>query len=424
MDVRLTSRTLELRRVVVTGMGTLNPLGNDVGTSWNGALKGESGIRPVERFEVDDMPVRFAGQVVGFDPSDVFEKKEVRRLDRFLHLAMGAAVQAVEDSGLDLSRVPSERVGVMVGSGIAGLQALYDNCTALADRGPSKVSPFFVPTAIANMASGLISMRYGVRGPNSCVVTACTTGTHNLGDAYRLIQRGDADAMIAGGSEAPVNRTGLAAFASMKALSRRNDDWARASRPFDKDRDGFVLAEGAGVLMLESLEHALGRGARIGAEIIGYGMSGDAHHMTAPPKDGMGAQLAMRKAVEDAGIAFEDVDYINAHGTSTAYNDRIETHAIKQVFGEHAYELKVSSTKSMTGHLLGGAGGVEAVFTTLALREGRLPPTINHFEPDPECDLDYVANQAQDRPARIALSNSFGFGGTNGCLALARYEPE
>jgi 3-oxoacyl-[acyl-carrier-protein] synthase II len=424
MALRLTTRSIELRRVVVTGLGTLNPLGNDVATSWNALLKGVSGIRPIERFEVGDLPVKFAGQIVGWDPASVLDKKEVRRLDAFLHYAMAAAVEAVADAGLSVDPGRSDRVGVLVGSGIAGLQSLYENSVALAERGPSKISPFFIPGTIANMASGLISMRFGARGPNSCVVTACTTGTHAIGDAYRIIQRGDADAMIAGGTEAPVNRTGVVSFANMKALSRRNDDPQRASRPFDKDRDGFVISEGAGVVVLESLEHALARGARIHGEVIGYGMSGDAFHMTAPPEDGIGAQLAMRKAVEDAGLALTDVEYINAHGTSTEYNDKIETYAIKQVFGEHAYALCVSSTKSMTGHMLGGAGGVEALFTVLALREGKIPPTINLAQPDPECDLDYVPNAMREQPIRVALSNSFGFGGTNGCLALARYEEE
>jgi 3-oxoacyl-[acyl-carrier-protein] synthase II len=424
MAPRLVSRSIELRRVVVTGLGTVNPLGNDVATSWNAALKGVSGIRPIERFEVGDLPVKFAGQVVGFDPASVLDKKEVRRLDAFLHYAMAAAVEAVADANLAVDPARSDRVGVLVGSGIAGLQSLYDNCVALAERGPSKISPFFIPGTIANMASGLISIRFGARGPNSCVVTACTTGTHAIGDAYRIIQRGEADAMIAGGTEAPVNRTGMVSFANMKALSRRNDDPQRASRPFDKDRDGFVVAEGAGVVVLESLEHALARGARIHAEVIGYGMSGDAFHMTAPPDDGIGAQLAMRKAVQDAGLQPTQIDYINAHGTSTEYNDKVETYAIKQVFGEHARKLCVSSTKSMTGHMLGGAGGVEALFTVLALREGRIPPTINLVEPDPECDLDYVPNALREQPIRVAISNSFGFGGTNGCLALARYEEE
>jgi 3-oxoacyl-[acyl-carrier-protein] synthase II len=421
---RLTSRTIELRRVVITGMGTLNPLGNDVATTWNALLKGVSGIRPIERFPVDDLPVKFAGQIEGFDPTTVFEKKEVRRLDPFLHYAMGAAVQAVESSGLSVDPARCDRYGVLVGSGIAGLETLYDNIVALATKGPSKVSPFFVPGSIANMASGLISIRYGMRGPNTCVVTACTTGTHAIGDAFRIIARGEADAMVAGGTEAPVNRTGLVGFCNMKALSRRNDDPQRASRPFDKDRDGFVVAEAAGVVVLESLEHALARGARIHAEIVGYGMSGDAHHMTAPHEEGLGAQLAMRNAIKDSGLAPTDFGYINAHGTSTEYNDKIESYAIKQVFGEHAYKLAVSSTKSMTGHGLGGAGGIEAIFTALALRDGKLPPTINQFTRDPDCDLDYVPNQARDASPRYALSNSFGFGGTNGCIALGRWSED
>jgi 3-oxoacyl-[acyl-carrier-protein] synthase II len=424
MAPRLTTRTIELRRVVITGMGTLNPLGNDVATSWNALQKGVSGVRPIERFPVDDLPVKFAGQIEGFDPSTVFEKKEVRRLDPFLHYAMGAAIEAVESSGLVVDPARAERYGVLVGSGIAGLEWMYENMVNLANKGPGKVSPFFVPGSIANMASGLISIRYRMRGPNSCVVTACTTGTHAIGDAYRIIQRGDADAMLAGGSEAPVNRTGLVGFCNMKALSRRNDDPQRASRPFDKDRDGFVMAEAAGVVVLESLEHALARGARIQAEIVGYGMSGDAFHMTAPPEDGIGAQRAMQNAIADSGLAPTEFGYINAHGTSTEYNDRIETLAIKRVFGEHAFKLAVSSTKSMTGHGLGGAGGIEAIFTALALRDGKLPPTINQFERDPDCDLDYVPNQARDASLRYALSNSFGFGGTNGCLALARWQED
>jgi 3-oxoacyl-[acyl-carrier-protein] synthase II len=424
MPLRLTTRAIELRRVVITGMGTLNPLGNDVATSWNALQKGVSGIRAIERFEVDDLPVRFAGQIQGFDPTSVFEKKEVRRLDPFLHYAMAAAVEAVSDAGLEVDASRAERYGVLVGSGIAGLETLYENIVNLATKGPSKVSPFFVPGSIANMASGLISMRWGMRGPNSCVVTACTTGTHAIGDAYRIIQRGDADVMIAGGSEAPVNRTGLVGFCNMKALSRRNDEPQRASRPFDAGRDGFVIAEAAGAVVLESLEHALARGARIHAEVVGYGMSADAHHMTAPHEEGLGAQLAMRNAISDSRLAPDAYGYINAHGTSTEYNDKIETFAIKKVFGEHAQRLAVSSTKSMTGHALGGAGGIEAIFTALALRDGRLPPTINQFERDPECDLDYVPNQARDASVRYALSNSFGFGGTNGCLALARWQEE
>ncbi|MEE9280877.1 MAG: beta-ketoacyl-ACP synthase II [Myxococcota bacterium] len=415
---------MELRRVVITGMGTVNPLGNDVATTWNAVLKGSSGIAPIEGFPTDDLSVKFAGQLKGFDPLTVMDRKEVRRLDPYLHYAMAAAVEAVEDSGFVVSEEKADRTGVLVGSGIAGLLTMLNNCDTLRTRGPMKISPFFVPSAIANMASGLISMRFGARGPNSCVVTACSTGTHAVGDAMRIIQRGDADVMIAGGAEAAVNPLGLGGFGAMRALSLRNDDPERASRPFDKGRDGLVCSEGAGILVLESLEHALAREARIYGELVGYGMSGDAHHMTAPPDDGMGAQLAMRKAIADAELVPEDVDYINAHGTSTQYNDKIETYAIRQVFGEHAYELAVSSTKSMIGHTLGGAGGIEAIFTVLTLRDGKIPPTINYTDPDPDCDLDYVPNEMREAPVRVGLSNSFGFGGTNGTIAIARYDGE
>ncbi len=424
MAPRLFGRTIELRRVVITGMGTVNPLGNDVATTWNAVLKGSSGIALIEGFPTDDLSVKFAGQLKGFDPLTVLDRKEVRRLDPYLQYSMAAAVEAMEDSGFVVSEEKADRTGVLVGSGIAGLQTMLNNCETLRTRGPMKISPFFVPSAIANMASGLISMRFGARGPNSCVVTACSTGTHALGDAMRIIQRGDADVMIAGGAEAPVNRLGLGGFGTMRALSLRNDDPQRASRPFDKGRDGLVCSEGAGILVLESLEHALAREARIYGELVGYGMSGDAHHMTAPPDDGMGAQLAMRKAIADAELQPADVDYINAHGTSTEYNDKVETYAIRQVFGEHAYELAVSSTKSMIGHTLGGAGGIEAIFTTLTVRHGKIPPTINYTDPDPDCDLDYVPNEMREAPVRVGLSNSFGFGGTNGTIAIARYDGE
>jgi 3-oxoacyl-[acyl-carrier-protein] synthase II len=421
---RLTSRTIELRRVVITGMGTLNPLGNDVATSWGALLKGVSGIGPLEGFQTDDLAVRFGGQIKGFDPESVLDKKEARRFDPFLQFAMAAAVEAVSDSGWTVPAERSERTGVLIGSGIAGLTTMLENCEALVNRGPRRVSPFFVPYTIANMASGIVSIRYGARGPNSCVVTACSTGTHAIGDAFRLIQRGDADVMIAGGVEAPVNRLGLAGFASMRALSTRNDDPQRASRPFDRGRDGFVIAEAAGVVVLESLEHALARGARIRAEIVGYGMSGDANHMTSPHEHGLGAQLSMRAALRDADLRPEDVDYVNAHGTSTELNDKIETYAIKQVFGAHAGKLAVSSTKSMTGHALGGAGGLEAIFCALTVAQGKIPPTINYTDPDPDCDLDYVPNVMREAAVRVAISNSFGFGGTNGTLAIARFEPE
>ncbi len=424
MAPRLTSGTIELQRVVITGMGTVNPLGNDVATTWNALLKGTSGIAPIEGFPVDDFSVKFAGQLKGFDPLTVMEKKQARRLDPYLHFAMAAAVEAMDDSRFEVTKEEAERTGVLVGSGIAGLLTMLKNCETLLAKGPMKISPFFVPSSIANMASGLISIRFGARGPNSCVVTACTTGTHAIGDAMRIIQRGDADVMIAGGAEAPVNPLGLAGFATMRALSTRNDDPERASRPFDKGRDGFVCSEGAGVVVLESLEHALARGARIHAEIVGYGMSGDAHHMTAPPEDGVGAQLAMRRAIEDGDLAPSDIDYINAHGTSTEYNDKVETYAIRQVLGEHAYKLAVSSTKSMIGHTLGGAGGIEAIFTALTVRDGKIPPTINFTDPDPDCDLDYVPNEMREAPVRVALSNSFGFGGTNGTLVIARYDEQ
>jgi len=421
---RLTSKTIELRRVVVTGMGVVSPLGNDVPTTWQALIKGVSGVSTVERFDVSDLPVKFAAQVKDFDPTSVLDRKEVRRFDPFLWYTVGAAQEAADDSKLDFSSEDSSRVGVQVGTGIAGLATMLENCANLVQRGPNKVSPFFVPTTIANMGSGLLSIRFGARGPNTCTVTACASGTHAIGDAFRLIQRGDADVMIAGGAEAPVNRLGITGFAAMRALSTRNDDPTRASRPFDKTRDGFVVAEGAGVVILESLEHALARGARIHAELLGYGMSGDAFHITAPAEDGAGAQLAMRLAVRDAGLEPADIDYINAHGTSTEYNDAIESRAIRAVFGAHADALAVSSTKSMTGHALGGAGGLETVFTSLALREGILPPTINLETPDPLCDLDYVPNEARRASPRIAMSNSFGFGGTNATLVLGRYEPE
>jgi 3-oxoacyl-[acyl-carrier-protein] synthase II len=371
------SRTLELHRVVVTGMGTVNPVGNDVSTSWNALLKGVSGVAPLVGFDTEDLPVKFGAQIKGFDPETVIDKKEARRYDKFLQFSTAAAVEAMNDAGWTVPSERAERTGVLIGTGIAGLQTMYDNCVALATKGPRRISAFFVPYAIANMASGIVSMRYGARGPNSCVVTACTTGTHAIGDAFRILQRGDADVMIAGGVEAPVNRLGVAGFAAMRALSTRNDDPERASRPFDRNRDGFVISEAAGVVVLESLEHALARGARIHAELIGYGMSGDANHMTAPPEDGIGAQLSMRAALRDAGLAPEEVGYINAHGTATVYNDRNETAAIKTVFGEQAYKIPVSSTKSMIGHTLGAAGGIEAAFSVLALHRGVVPPTIN-----------------------------------------------
>ena len=343
--MRLTSRTIELRRVVVTGMGAVCPLGNDVSTAWQALIKGVSGISAIERFPVDDLPVKFAGQIRNFDPRSVLDPKEARRFDPFLQYTVAAAQEAFDSSGVRVERDGAHRVGVLIGTGIAGLESMLDTCETLVTRGPGRVSPFFVPTTIANMGSGLLSMRFGATGPNSCTVTACASGSHAIGDAFRLIQRGDADVMVAGGAEAPVNRLGIAGFASMRALSTRNDEPQRASRPFDAQRDGFVVAEAAGVVVLESLEHALARGARIHGEIIGYGMSGDAHHMTVPAPDGSGAQLAMRGALRDAELQPSDVEYINAHGTSTEYNDSTETRAIRAVFGEHANRVAVSSTK-------------------------------------------------------------------------------
>jgi 3-oxoacyl-[acyl-carrier-protein] synthase II len=422
MAERLTSGTIELNRVVITGMGMVNAVGNSVASAWAAALDGVPGVAEIVGMETDDLAVKIAAQVKEFDPSTVLERKEVRRLDPFLHYAVAAAQEAVDDSGLKIGPEISDRVGVLIGSGIGGLRSIQENAAILATRGPRRVSALFIPQMVANMASGVVSMRFGARGPNSCVVTACTTGTHSIGEAFRLLQRGDAEAMIAGGAEAPIERLGLAGFASMKALSTRNDSPATASRPFDKERDGFVIGEGAGVVVLETLAGALARGARIHGEIVGYGMSGDAHHMTAPPDDGGGAQLSMRRSIEDAGLGLDAVDYINAHGTSTPVNDRTESRAIRAVFGEHADRIPVSSTKSMTGHALGAAGGIEAIFTTLAVRDGRLPPTINYETPDPDCDLDYVPNTARSARVRVGLSNSFGFGGTNATLAIARYD--
>jgi 3-oxoacyl-[acyl-carrier-protein] synthase II len=420
----LVSRTIALRRVVVTGLGAVTPLGNDVPTSWNALLKGVSGAAPITRIRADDLPVRFAAQVKGFDPSVALDRKDARRYDRFLQYAVVAAQEAVDDARLVIDAELGLRTGVIVGSGIGGLSLIEENHSALLERGAGRVSPFFIPHMISNMASGAISIRFGARGPNSCTVTACATGTHAIGDSFRILQRGDADVMIAGGSEAPIERLGIAGFAALRALSTRNDDPARASRPFDRQRDGFVIGEGAGVVVLETLERALARGARVHAEVVGYGMSGDAFHVTAPPDDGLGARLAMERALADAGLAPEAVDYLNAHGTSTPLNDRIESQAIRTVFGAHAERLAVSSTKSMTGHALGAAGGMEAVFSVLAAREGWMPPTINYEEPDPDCDLDYVPNEARRASVRAVVSNSFGFGGTNACLAFARFEPD
>lgn len=407
------------RRVVVTGLGLVTPLGTGVQKTWNALCAGESGIRRISRFDPAGYDAQIAGEVTDFDPARFIEKKEIKKMDTFIHYAVGAAQLAVEDAGLKVAPEEATRVGVYIGSGIGGLGSIEHYHDVLKEKGPGRVSPFFIPMTIINLASGQVAIRIGAKGPNSCAVTACATGNHCIGDAYRLIQRGDADVMVAGGAEAAVTPLGVAGFASAKALSFRNDEPTRASRPFDKDRDGFVLGEGAGVVVIEELEHARRRGARIYGEVAGYGMNSDAYHITAPPEEGEGAVRCMELALKDAGIAKEQIGYINAHGTSTMA-DAIETHAIKTVFGERAYGIPVSSTKSMTGHLLGAAGGIEAVFSILALFHGILPPTINLENPDPACDLDYVPNKARPVAIKAALSNSFGFGGVNACLIFKR----
>ncbi len=402
----------------------VTPIGNDVPTFWRNLVEGRSGVSMIDAFDVSDYPTKFAAVVRDFNPEQYIDKKELRRLDRFTQFAIAAARQAVADAGLEIHEENAERVGVYIGSGIGGIHTLLENYRTLLDRGPRRVSPFVVPMMIANMASGQVSILLGAKGPNSTAVTACATGTHAIGDAFKIIERGDADVMIAGGSEAAIVDLALAGFCNAKALSTRNDAPEKASRPFDKDRDGFVMGEGAGILVLESLEHALQRGARVRAEIVGYGMSGDAYHVTAPHPEGDGAYRAMAAALRDAGIQPEDVDYINAHGTSTDVGDVHETLAIKRLFGDHAKRLAVSSNKSMIGHLLGAAGGVEAVATVKTIEDGILPPTINYETPDPECDLDYVPNVARPAQVRYALSNSFGFGGHNAVIVLSRYQSE
>ena len=407
------------RRVVVTGLGLVTPLGTGVEKTWKALCDGESGIGRITRFDPTGYDAQIAGEVKDFDPAQFIEKKEIKKMDTFIHYAVGASQLAVDDAKLKVAPEEATRVGVYIGSGIGGLGSIEHYHDVLREKGPGRVSPFFIPMTIINLASGQVAIRVGAKGPNSCAVTACATGNHCIGDAYRLIQRDDADVMIAGGAEAAITPLGVAGFASAKALSFRNDDPTKASRPFDKDRDGFVLGEGAGVVVLEELEHARARGARIYAEVIGYAMNSDAYHITAPPEEGEGAVRCMEMALKDAGVAKTDIGYINAHGTSTMA-DAIETKAIKHVFGEQAYRIPVSSTKSMTGHLLGAAGGIEAVFSILALHHGILPPTINLDHPDPACDLDYVPNTARSVQTQVVLSNSFGFGGVNACLLLRR----
>ncbi len=410
------------RRVVVTGLGVISPLGNTVAATWEAMVAGRSGAGPITRFDPAALSVKFACEVKGFDPGLYLDKKEARRYDLFAQFAMGAAVQAVNDACLDRSwdAVNRQRVGVIIGTGTGGIATFEENMRAYLEKGPSRVSPFFVPMFMANVASAVVSMRYGVKGPNYCTVSACATSGHSVGDAFRLIQHDDADVMIAGGSEAAITPLALASFANMKALSERNDDPQTASRPFDKDRDGFVMGDGAAVVILEELEHARKRGAKIYAEMVGYGMTADAYHITAPSPDGEGAQRAMRLAMEDGGVRPEQVGYINAHGTSTPHGDAAETAAVKAVFGTQAKKLVFGSTKSMTGHLLGAAGALEFAVCTMVVGEGVIPPTINQFTPDPACDLDSAPNKAVKRMVEVALSNSFGFGGHNVTLAVRR----
>ncbi|MBD3918205.1 beta-ketoacyl-ACP synthase II [Paenibacillus sp. PR3] len=409
------------QRVVVTGMGVMTSLGNDLEQFWGNLMEGKSGVSLVEAFDVSEYPTRIAAEIKGFNPELYADKKEARKMDRFVQFAVAASKKAVEDAGLAIGEnADPERVGVMIGSGIGGLGTWEDQHNILLEKGPKRVSPFFIPMMIANMASGQVSMATGAKGPNSTAVTACATGTHSIGDSYKMIQRGDAEVMICGGAEATIRPTGMAGFCAMRAMSVRNDEPEKASRPFDIDRDGFVMGEGSGVLVLESLEHAQKRGARIYAEVIGYGMSGDAHHMTEPDPDG--AARCMTRALKDAAIAPEEIDYINAHGTSTPVGDRSETLAVKKAFGDYAYKVAISSTKSMTGHLLGAAGGVEAVILGLTIKNGIIAPTINLDNPDPECDLDYVPNTPRKANVRTALSNSFGFGGHNATIVMRAYE--
>ena len=409
------------RRVVVTGMGLVTPLGTGLEKTWKALCAGKSGIARITRFDPTDYPCQIAGEVPDFDPAAFIEKKEIKKMDLFIHFAVGAAQMAVDDAGLKVTGENADRVGVYIGAGIGGLPAIEHYHKILLEKGADRVSPFFIPMVIINLASGQVAIRLGARGPNSCAVTACATGNHCIGDAFRLIQRGDADVMLAGGTEAAITPLGVAGFAAARALSRRNDDPAHASRPFDRDRDGFVLGEGAGVVVLEELETARRRGARIYGEVVGYAMNSDAHHITAPPDDGEGAIRCMEMAIKDAGVSKDDIGYINAHATST-FADKVETQAIKGVFGDRAYRIPVSSTKSMTGHLLGAAGGIEAVFSLLAIHRGVVPPTINLEHPDPECDLDYVPGRAREVSVKVALSNSFGFGGVNACLLFKRME--
>ncbi len=410
------------RRVVITGLAAISPLGTGLEKFWQGLLEGKSGIDLVTRFDITEFPTKIAGEVKDFDPGLYMDKKEAKRMDRFTQFAVAGAKMALEDAKMDLENLDKEKVGVILGSGIGGMETLEEQARILREKGPGRVSPFFVPMMIGNMAAGQVAISLGVTGPNITVVTACASATNAIGDAFKLIQRGGAEVVITGGTEASITPLAFAGFCSMKAMSTRNDEPQKASRPFDANRDGFVMGEGSGILILESLEHAQKRGARIYAEVLGYGTTADAHHITAPAPGGAGAAKAMAEAIRDAHLKPEDIDYINAHGTSTDLNDKYETMAIKQVFGEHAYKLAISSTKSMIGHLLGAAGGIEMVATALAVYNDILPPTINYETPDPECDLDYVPNKARKMTVNYALSNSLGFGGHNATVVIGKFK--
>jgi 3-oxoacyl-[acyl-carrier-protein] synthase II len=413
---------MDKNRVVVTGVGMITPLGLGVEESWNNLIAGRSGIRRITQFDSSKFSTQIAGEVVGFNPEDYIELKEIKKMDRFIHLAIAAAKKAIDDSGLKITNNNAERVGVIVGSGIGGLGTIERYHSVILEKGPKRITPFFIPMLIINLAAGQISIKFGAKGPNSAIATACATGSHSIGDALKIIQSGEADVMIAGGTESVITPLGIGGFNAMKALSTRNDEPEKASRPFDIDRDGFVMGEGAGIVILERLESALDRGAKVYAEIVGYGMTADAYHITAPAPNGEGAARCMAMALRNGGINPSEVDYINAHGTSTKYGDELESYAIKTVFGEHAYKVAVSSTKSMTGHLLGAAGGVEAIISVLSIYNDIVPPTINLDNPDPECDLDYVPYKSRRMTVNYALSNSFGFGGTNACLLFKKFE--
>ncbi|MCP4668574.1 MAG: beta-ketoacyl-ACP synthase II [Deltaproteobacteria bacterium] len=411
------------RRVVVTGLGMVTPLGTGVEKNWEAVCAGKSGIGPITKFDASDFPTRIAAEVTDFDPKDFIEKQQIRRFDIFLHYALASARMAMEDSGLKIDVRNAPRIGCVTGSGLGGLTSIEHVHKVLLERGPSRISPFFIPGIIANMVPGQISIEYGAKGPNLSLETACAAGSHALGEAFRLIREDISDAIITGGAEATVTPLAVGGFCSMRALSTRNDEPEKASRPFDLDRDGFVMGEGAGILVIEELEQALERGAPVYAEVVGYGLTGDAYHVSAPEPQGEGAIGCMKMALDSANLNPEDIDYINAHGTSTPLNDLSECKAIKALFGDHAYKLAISSTKSMTGHLLGGAGGVESILTVLAIKHGIIPPTMNYETPDPDCDLDWVPNKARQEKVRMAMSNSFGFGGTNASLIFKAYEP-